>query len=64
MSRTADIEEKWNVKLRRENYDGFLTYDIIFPNGESTCEWLMTLDDVEKYLIENKDDLKQKGVWK
>lgn len=62
MSRTSAIEEKWNVKLRRDYTYGFLGYEVVFPNGKTTSEWLITLDDVEKFLTENEEDLKLQGL--
>lgn len=59
-SRTKQIEEKYGVKLHR-GYAHFLTsggclnYDIEFKDGSRTCEWLETLDAVEKY-IEAKNE--------
>ena len=55
LSRTKQIENQYNVTLKRINYEGFLTYDIYYKEGNSTCEWLETLDEVEKYLKEKSE---------
>lgn len=57
LSRTQQIEIKYGVRLKRTNYDGFFVYDIYDNQGNYiACEWLETLDDVEKYLKENKTE--------
>ena len=57
LSRTKQLEQKYNIKLKRENWDGWLVYFIYNSENDCmTCEWLLTLDDVENYINKNIEE--------
>lgn len=53
MSRTKQIEEKYNVKLKQVCHDGVDIYEVYYKGYEiSEYQFLVTLSEVAEYLDE------------
>ena len=64
ISRTKQLEEKYNISIRRINVEGYLVFEY-FSNLEKTDDlyisscgyWLETLNELEKNVIEELEYL-------